>query len=473
MKFWQKAFLILLAVFVVTFNMSMVIVLHFTYQEELTSAREKAVGEAYFITSSLTSDFQNLESIENISIDSKRSAFKVYSSYYKQRKVLLGLYKEERLIESSLPESIEPEEIQGIKDSSLEKDIQKVWTWSGQDEKYMMVASRLLAPYEDYKLVYAYEMSSLEHSSNRLMQMAIGLVIGMTLLLGVILFIVLGKLTKPLSQLQKCTAEIATGSYGQTIPIKGYDEIADLGKQFNEMSLKIYEQMGSLQEENQKKQRLIDNMAHEFRTPLTSISGYAQYLMMAALEEEEKIESLGYILSEAQRLQKLSQMILKMADLREEEHLEIEPIDTKLLIQYLKGLFDRQDYYESIELTATTEVEFILGNKTMIESLLINLIENAMRACHEKGEVMLSFVNHQGKVHIRVEDNGIGMSLEEIEKIQEPFYRIDKARSRKMGGVGLGINFCKQIVALHDANLYYTSDLGKGTTVIVEGLRTL
>ena len=463
MKFWQKAFMMLLIVFVVTFNVSIVIVLHFTYKEELNSAREKAIGEAYFIMTSLTSDFNNLEGVGNLSIESKRSAFKAYGDYYKSKQVDLGLYKEESKIESNLKDATWAEE-------EMEAGSQKVFVGEAQDAKYMVVLSRLLAPYEDYKLCYAYDISALERSNHHLMQMAIGVDIGMSLLLGIILFIVLGKLTRPLSQLQRYTAEIAAGNYGKTIEIKGKDEIADLGKQFNEMSLKINEQMGMLQEENKKKQLLIDNMAHEFRTPLTSISGYAQYLMMAALSEEEKLEAIDYILAETERLQKLSQTILYMADLREGE-LEQETINVKSLIQHLQDLFSKQKHYAKVQLILRADAECIQGNGVMIESLLINLIENGMRACQEKGQVTLiigcSKVSSRQQAVIQVIDNGVGMSKEEIQKIQEPFYRIDKARSRKMGGVGLGVTLCKQIVALHEGHMHYDSILGKGTKVTI------
>jgi len=462
MKFWQKTFLILLVVFVLTFNMSMVIVLHFTYEEELGSIKDKAIGEAYFLVSSLSTDFSSLEEIGNISIESKRSAFKSYSTYYKQKQVFLGLYKEESMVESSLPEILSD-----TLDLDIEKGVQRIWTKQGEEGKYIVVMSTLLAPYDEYKLCYAYEISMLDASSQRLMKMAIGVDIGMTILLGIILYFVLGRLTRPLIQLQKQAAKISCGSYGQTVEVKGSDEIADLGKQFNEMSQTIHQQLGMLQEENKKKQLLIDNMAHEFRTPLTSISGYAQYLMMAALDEEERYEALDYIISETERLKKLSHTLLYMVELREET-LEIEHIDSHELIEKLHKLFSQQEQYKKIQFIATTEVDQFKGNRIMVESLLINLVENGMRACDENGQVQLSIQKEQEHILIEVLDNGRGMSEEELEKIQEPFYRIDKARSRKMGGVGLGVSLCQQIVEVHGASMRYSSQLDKGTRVVIK-----
>lgn len=462
MKFWQKTFLILLAVFVFTFNISMVIILHFTYEEELRGIKDKATGEAYFIASSLATDFASLEKIGNESLESKRSAFKNYSTYYKQKQVVLGLYKEESMVESSLPYMLSD----GL-DLEIEEDAQKIWTKQGEEGKYMVVMSRLLAPYEQYKLCYAYEISSLDTSSQRLMKMAIGVDIGMTILLGVILFLVLGKLTKPLMQLQKQAMEISKGHYGEIIEVKGSDEIADLGRQFNEMSQTIHQQLGMLQEENQKKQSLIDNMAHEFRTPLTSISGYAQYLMMASLDEEAKMEALDYIVSETARLKKLSHTLLYMAELREET-LEMEEIHTKVLIENLEKLFNKQEHYKNVQFIATTGINSFQGNSMMVESLLINLIENSMRSCEEKGQVRLSIQKEQEQTLIEISDNGRGMSQEELEKIKEPFYRVDKARSRKMGGVGLGVSLCQQIVNLHGGTMDYSSSLGKGTKVVIK-----
>ncbi len=458
-------FLVVLIVFIITLNLSMVMILHFTYQEELDRTREKAVGEAYFIMTSVMDNFSQLDTLASSTEKSKLEAFKIYSDYYEEREILLGLYKKGTCIAGSGANiQLTSEELE------VAEGMQKVLMLEQSDHKYIVVLNQLTKPYEQYKFCYAYEISALETTSKRLVRMAIGVDFVMLLLMGSVLCIFLGKLTKPLTSLQRYAAQIASGSYGERLEIKGKDEVADLARQFNEMSLKIQEQMEALKEESEKKQRLIDNMAHEFRTPLTSISGYAQYLQMAALSEEEKAESLEYIITETKRLQKLSQTILYMADLRTEGNtkaLEIEKIEVHNLLNQIKILFSGQKQYEKIALKSMTNVEFILGNQPMVEGLLINLIENGMRACKEEGQVSLSILEVDQKIQIQVKDNGIGMSKEEIQKIQEPFYRIDKARSRKMGGVGLGIALCYQIVDLHRGQIKYESELGKGTCVTI------
>ena len=111
--------------------------------------------------------------------------------------------------------------------------------------------------------------------------------------------------------------------------------------------------------------------------------------------------------------------------------------------------------------------ERIYGNKILLESLLYNLAHNGISACQEGGTVTMATECIRGSICLTVEDTGCGISDEEIDKITEPFYRIDKARSREEGRAGLGLSLCKQIVALHGAEITFSSKEEKGTKVTV------
>lgn len=104
----------------------------------------------------------------------------------------------------------------------------------------------------------------------------------------------------------------------------------------------------------------------------------------------------------------------------------------------------------------------------LLESLLINIINNAIEACFYNGEITLSMKTTAEKTRLQIKDNGCGMKKAELEKLGEPFYRVDKARSRHNGGAGLGVALCYQIASLHEATLHYSSVPQKGTLVTLE-----
>ena len=124
---------------------------------------------------------------------------------------------------------------------------------------------------------------------------------------------------------------------------------------------------------------------------------------------------------------------------------------------------------KAVKLILSNEATSILGQEDLIKSLLLNLCNNALRACvANKGEIRLEAKNTQGHVLISVVDNGCGIPAESLSRITEPFYRIDKSRNRDDGGTGIGLALCKQIVQAHGTEMIINSTVGVGTTVEVE-----
>ena len=483
MKFWQKTFIIVLLVFVIAFNLCMLIVMHFSYKEELRNVKMKALGEVHFIASSISKDIEGRNILDKMSSNSLNKIVDSYLTYYSEQGIMLAFYKEDEEIDSTFPDDIA--QISGMEVNANERQV-AIMQIGGI--KNIIIATTIQGTNENYTLFYGYGLGSLEASRHELVMMAIMVDAGMSIVIAIVLYIVLNYLTAPLKKLAALTDKMSRGDYSEKIRIIGNDEFAMLGEKFNALSEQIEEQIEELKAENEKKQLLIDNMAHEFRTPLTSISGYAEYMKVAPLNEDERVESLEYIMSESKRLEKLSKTVLQMADLRETEQ-EMEEIDINQLEIRIENLFSKQRLYENVELNIAKSIEQMWGNEVLIESLLINLIENSMRACQEDGKVQVIFERirgdelrrenklegnerekkmvKQGKewTKISIEDNGVGMSKEALKKIAEPFYRIDKARSRKAGGVGLGVSLCYQIIEAHQGIMEYFSEEGRGTMV--------
>lgn len=460
MKFWQKVFLSVLLIFVIAFNIGIFTVMHFTYKEQLNSVKQRARGEAYFLRNSISKDFVSLEATATLSRDKKKNIYDSYATYYEEQNVYLELWSG-------------TSQIGGYFDSNLEsrveldtkENVQNLLVRENNHKEYLFLACSLEEPYENHTLVVAYPLTELENTRKQLVQIVICVDIVITILLSITLYLIIRRLMKPLNLLSEATQGIAKGHYNQKITISSHDEFGSLAMKFNAMSEKIDETIHLLQEESDKKQELIDNMAHELRTPLTSISGYADYMRIAALSEEERIHALDYIIAESKRLEKLSKSLLTIADIREGE-LTKSAVSTELLKSYVESLFHEKLKKRHIQLEVNCEIETIDANEALLQSLLGNLIENAIRACNEEGIVVVTFCNQGGPCLI-VEDNGIGMEEEELAKIMEPFYRVDKARSRKNGGVGLGVTLCQQIVKLHQGEIRYESEVNKGTKVII------
>jgi signal transduction histidine kinase len=293
--------------------------------------------------------------------------------------------------------------------------------------------------------------------------------VGVSLLLAICLYFILKKLSGPLEKLRKTTEAIRAGDFSVTAEEKGSDEFTLLAESFNSMLGKINQQMAALEQEAEakmleadRKQMLVDNMAHELRTPLTSIHGYAEYIEKANTTEERRLIAAKYIMSESERLQKISELLLDGAFIRENA-IEMTWVELPALLADVAEKLQPKAEHGEVELLCNTSPATVWGNETLLSMLFYNLTENAIKACPPGGKVKLSCEGIQATV----EDNGKGMTAEQLLHITEPFYRTDRSRSRAEGGAGLGLALCKQIVRTHGAEMKFESEMGVSTKIFV------
>lgn len=269
-------------------------------------------------------------------------------------------------------------------------------------------------------------------------------------------------LSEPLETLRRTTARIENGDFSARVEEKGNDEITLVAQSFNLMLVKINEQIQAFEQEANRKQMLVDDMAHELRTPLTSIHGYAEYLEKANTTEEHRLIATKYIMSEFEHLQKISEILLDGAFIRGNE-IEMADVDFGAVLTDISKRFRMIAEKAEVEIICDASSVIVKGNETLLSMLLYNLTENAIKACDVGGKVKISCSEGQAVI----EDNGKGMTKEQLLHITEPFYRADKSRSRAEGGVGLGLALCKQIAITHKAEMHFESEIGKGTKIIV------
>ena len=281
------------------------------------------------------------------------------------------------------------------------------------------------------------------------------------------LYLILLRIFRPLGIVASASQKIAYGDYGERIHVKGINEISSMAMDFNRMADQIEKQIFLLKEEAISKQQFIDNFAHEIRTPLTSIYGYAEYIQRTPFDEGELIESMQFIMAEANHMKKIANSLLELATLR-----NYVPVKGEILIRELfeevKQTLKKALHEGNIQLVCRNEVDVIEGQEDLIKSLLLNLCSNAIKSCTPNdGIIYLEAKKQNEKTGLSVSDNGCGISDEEIARITEPFYRIDKARSRDHGGAGLGLTLCRQIAEVHGAEMIIESLVGSGTKITV------
>lgn len=274
-------------------------------------------------------------------------------------------------------------------------------------------------------------------------------------------------LLKPFRELSETAQSIASGNYHVRAGVNRKDEVGLLAEQFNIMADKIEQKMMELEDQGQRQQRFIDNLTHELRTPLTSIMGYAEYLLKAKYDPEVFKKSVNYIYSEGSRMLKMSKTLMYMILVRE-KNLQLKEEYLLPLLVEVKEIMEIKGKKEGIQLEVEGKDLPVKIDKELFKVVITNLVDNAIKASHRGQKVILGVEESAEEICIYVSDEGKGMEEWETKKVMEPFYRIDRSRSRKEGGVGLGLAICHQIVEEHGAVLEIESKVGVGTKVKVK-----
>ncbi|HZK85558.1 MAG TPA: HAMP domain-containing sensor histidine kinase [Desulfosporosinus sp.] len=458
MKFWQKAFMLTFLLFVVAFDMGIFLIANYSYTFSLQNYRERSFGEHYFIASSFSTDLNAILKREGNQTIATQSLISSYDSYYKKQNVSLSLLQKGNLLFGNMPQAVEVSEKLHNSEGERRSIIEYV-----AGKKYLFVSGSLPDPLQDYTLVYAYDLSEVVQSQAELTQLLIGVSTVITSLLALCLFLIFKKLTRPINELQNATARITTGEYGNRVQVYGHDEIADLAKSFNLMAEEVEVKIEELRLSAEHKQQFIDNLAHELNTPLTTIKGYAQYLQQVNLTEDERMESLNFILSDVNRIQAMASKLLDLA-LTRSGAIEYKEIQVSTLLEKVSETMNLQLNQKALKIVIHSQLKTISGDAFLLESLLCNLIDNAIKASPCGRTIWLSgFDENHGVIEIR--DEGKGMNPNEALHVTEAFYRVDKARTRETGGAGLGLALCKQVAERHNASLEIISNIGKGTRV--------
>lgn len=276
-----------------------------------------------------------------------------------------------------------------------------------------------------------------------------------------VMYLIASFLTKPIRLLTKATKEMTAGDYSYRAKKVSNDELGQLTLDFNQMAEALEENIDKLEEEVQAREDFVGAFAHELKTPLTSIIGYADMLRLRKLDEEKSFLSANYIYTEGKRLEAMSLKLLDILVTKQGEA-EIQRVSTESLFEYLRSMFHPN---ESMEFVYSYEKDYVLADANLIKTVLINLLDNACKASESGSRIEIMGKAEGESYRFTVKDYGVGIPKEELTKITKAFYMVDKSRSRSRNGAGLGLSLCTEILGLHHTTLEIDSTLGEGTAI--------
>ena len=343
--------------------------------------------------------------------------------------------------------------------------------WRGGGESWLLLAQPLAVPGRDAVLLGAYDLGAV-YAARRALLLGWAAAAALTLVLGGAAAGRLSRrLTAPLARLQAASGRIAAGEYGERTGIVTGDEIGALSASFDAMAEAVQRRIQDLHAALQRERDFVAAFTHELKTPMTSMMGYAGLLRTGPQTPAAVQDAAGYIYRETRRLEALCAKLLELLGLEAGEGSIVKaPVSDRALFAAVQRALAGPGAGD-----AAAPVVFAPGGCTVCvdrilwEDLLRNLVANACRACRgvPGAGVRVACRAEEGQAVFTVADTGCGIPPEDLPRVTEPFYMVDKSRARAGGGSGLGLALCSRIAACHGAALALDSAPGRGTTVTV------
>lgn len=329
-------------------------------------------------------------------------------------------------------------------------------------DRNIYIVGRIVTVGEEDYYVYVVEDITTVHNSIKNVIVTFVFISSVCVVMGVLItaFLV-RKSTIPISKLAEVSVRIADGEYSMRAQIDANNEIGELANDLNRMADAIETHIDELTEKTKRQELFIAGVTHEFKTPLTALLLHSRLLRTAYMSEEEKDNSLEHIENQAQWLDKLVQSLLKLT--AQEKEIEKQDVLVSELFENVNKSVSQMFNAKGTSLETMHNDERLHVNKELMQSLLVNLVDNAAKSYDPNvhGVVLMKAIDKT----ITIEDYGRGIPRDALSRIFEPFYMVDKSRSKKNGGCGLGLALVKKIADSHGASLVVESEEGKGTRI--------
>lgn len=274
-------------------------------------------------------------------------------------------------------------------------------------------------------------------------------------------------LTQPIRRISRTAKQLSNGHYERRVSVRSRDELGQLAQDFNSMADSLEHKIWELNDAVERQKEFTASFAHELKTPLTSVIGYADTLRSRQLPPRLQMDAANYIFKEGRRLEAMSFALLDLFAL-EKEAPELLPCSILRLVQETADsvAYPLRQKHISLELRVEDCTLPLAGE--LLKTLLYNLIDNARKASEEGSKILLLGAQTEHGYRLSVIDRGRGIPADQLKRITEPFYMVDKSRARAEGGAGLGLALCRKIAEVHHARLTFRSEPGKGTAATLE-----
>lgn len=269
-------------------------------------------------------------------------------------------------------------------------------------------------------------------------------------------------MVKPLRDMSKATKAFAKGDFTYRVKVRGNDELSDLSEAFNTMA----KSLGVLEA---SRRSFVANVSHELKTPMTTIGGFIDGILDGTIPPEKEEYYLRKVSDEIRRLSRLVMTMLNMSKIEAGE-LKIKPsrFDISQRIFQVLIAFEQSIDKKHIEIRGLDSMEsiFVEADEDMIHQVIYNLVDNAVKFTPENGYIAVSALTNNGKVFVRIRNSGEGIPSEEVSRIFERFYKVDKSRSIDVKGAGLGLYIVRSIIDMHGGQITAGSKVGEYTEFV-------
>ena len=453
MKFSWKVFISTITLVTLAFGIGGTLMISFLFQQSLAQERKMALQENRYLCFTFQNAIQSLDSYESLDpynvivlmddiSDTRGSDFSITTASRNLRFDQNGQFASKV--------------VPGKRVSRIVKDSDGVY--------YVQVVSHTVLSDADYYLESVTNISSVYEMRDRYISLYQWILLTVTGVSSLVLLAITHFLTLPLKRLTNTTQKIASGSFSTRAVNKGNDEIGILTRNFNIMADVVEEKIHDLEETARQREDFVASFAHELKTPLTSIIGYADMLRSYDMDAQERFTAANYIFSEGKRLESLSLHLLDLIVLHKTEF-PLVPTECVIFLHDVENILRPLLKKYGMTLKIENDEGRFLSEPALIKTLLYNLIDNACKASSEGSSILLTCRKIDGGFRFSVQDWGRGIPKEELSKITEPFYMVDKSRARKQNGAGLGLALCQEIAQIHGGSLKIESRLGEGTCV--------
>lgn len=302
--------------------------------------------------------------------------------------------------------------------------------------------------------------NSFTHYAGSIMKMYLSSAVFAVSLSFLVAYALTARLTNPLRQMSKATKAYAQGDFSRRVAVRGSDELAELCGSFNRMA-------SALSVLESSRRSFVANVSHELKTPMTTIGGFIDGMLDGTIPKDKHDEYLNRVSDEVKRLSRLVTSMLNLSKIEAGElELKLSEFDVSALLIDSMLSFEQEIEKKNISVEGFENLSSTMVNadRDMLHQVIFNLVDNAVKFTQNDGVIsVFAGENKDGKICVSIQNTGEGVSPEELGKIFERFYKVDKSRSYDVKSAGLGLYLCKTIIEMHGGKIFAESVEGEYT----------